>query len=528
MLKKNIRLFVQLTIITTSLFFVISCEEDFTDINTTIVTNDRFSSGDTVIEIEVTGKDIASVRGDGLNLQGGALGQYLLGVYNNPNFKKIEASIVSQLALPSNLALVDKVYGADTTVVTTIDAVMLRIPYQATSNTTVASNPQFTLDSIIGNKNVPFTLNVFRLSTFLNTLDPDNPARLNSFSSDFIYDVFPEKLNETEDIAFTPNENDTIQVISRKLSTGVEYEKDTIKYINSNPFISVPLKKDKIEDILLSQYGTTDLSSQEAFDNYFRGIKISAEGNDGSLISLNLNNTTNQPMIDIYYTNTVIENGTRVVDTIKKNDVFRLSGVRTSEYKMTPGSAPATNQIPVQGTAGSMALVNLFVEDTDNNGVPDLVETLRGKNWLINDATLTLYIDQGVSTSDEPVPDRLFTFENAQGANNTENPTQLLDYITEGGSRVGGFLNNDDFGNPDRYIFKLTDYISELASNSIDVAGPLGIKLFNPTDLPVSETDVNVRSTNWNPKVVMLLDHQMTNGTRKAQLKISYTKKIEN
>ncbi len=82
----------------------------------------------------VTNKAITSVRADGLSI-GGTLGQYLLGVYNNPNYEKIEASVVSQLALDTDVNVADKIYGADTTVVTTIDTVFLKIPYQATLKT---------------------------------------------------------------------------------------------------------------------------------------------------------------------------------------------------------------------------------------------------------------------------------------------------------------------------------------------------------------------------------------------------------
>ena len=73
---------------------IISCEEDFTDIGTSIVNNGEFTTNDTIFEIEISAKNIEKVRTDGLSI-GGALGQYLLGVHNNNNYKKIEASIIS-------------------------------------------------------------------------------------------------------------------------------------------------------------------------------------------------------------------------------------------------------------------------------------------------------------------------------------------------------------------------------------------------------------------------------------------------
>ena len=94
MLKKLIKSFLYLGSLTLFLSLVISCEEDFTDVGTTLVSNNEFSTSDTIFEITITGEDIERVRADGLSINGGALGQYLLGVYNNPNYEKIERILV--------------------------------------------------------------------------------------------------------------------------------------------------------------------------------------------------------------------------------------------------------------------------------------------------------------------------------------------------------------------------------------------------------------------------------------------------
>lgn len=525
MLRKYTKSFVYIGLFTFFLSAIISCEKDFTDISTTIISNTDFSTGDTILEIEMTSKDIESVQADGLAL-GGVLGQYLLGVYNNTNYKKIEASIISQLSLPTDLTIVDREYGSDTTVVTTIDTVFLRLPYQATLIGNDAIGPDFQLDSIIGDQEEPFTLNVFRLESFLNTLDPDDPTKVNAFQSNDMYDVSTEKLNFFEDTQFVPNKRDTSQFVLRRLSNGQVYGTDTIRYNNSNPYIAIPLKKNRIKEILFDQYETADFASQDAFNNYFRGIKIQAEGNDGSLVSLSFNNTTLQPLIDIHYTNTVLRaGGTIVIDTIKKTDSFLLSGVRNSVYKMTPTSAPAFNNIAIQGTAGSMAQVSIL----GDNGIVDQLAFLRTQDWLINDATLTFYVDKDIVGSDTTAtPRRLFLYKDGTINNGTvDNPAQILDLTTEGIDAVGGNLTTDSDRNPDFYTFKITDYVSELVSGNINDLQPLGLKVLNPTDFPVTLVDTIVRTYNWNPKAVMLLNNNAVNGTRRARLKISYSKKTE-
>ncbi|MFY0628769.1 MAG: DUF4270 domain-containing protein [Flavobacteriaceae bacterium] len=526
MLKKYTRTFVYVGLFTCLLGAVISCEKDFTDIGTEIVSNGDFSTSDSILEIEITSKSIDRVQTDGFDI-GGVLGQYLLGVYNNSNYEKIEASIVSQLQIPFDLTLVDREYGTDTTVVTTIDTVFLTLPYQATATGSGDNGIEYELDSIIGNRVIPARLNVYRLTSFLNTLDPTDPASQNKYYSDDQYDLdLTTPLNVFQNAPFVPNKADTTQTVLRKLSDGTVYETEDIVFASQVPYLSIPLKKGLIKQLFFDQYESDNFASQDAFDNYFRGIKIQAEGADGAMVSFNFaNQTTIRPAIQIYYTNTVLKSGT-VIDTIKKTDSFLLSGVRTSTYKMTPGNTPQFNNVPLQGAAGSMAQVKILGDDNDGNGIPDGLEELRTKDWLVTDAELTFYVDQNIVRFDTiATPFRLFLYKDGLTSTNETNASLIMDYITEGEEVVGGNLSLDSDKRPDKYTFKITDYISELLSGDIDYLPTLGLKVFNPSDIPVTLSDTITKEYNWNPKAVMLLNHFSINGTRKAQLKISYSKK---
>ena len=110
-------------------------------------------------------------------------------------------------------------------------------------------------------------------------------------------------------------------------------------------------------------------------------------------------------------------------------------------------------------------------------------------------------------------------------ANGNEVPAQILDVFTETINAVGGFMNRDSDRNPDTYTFKITDYISELFSGEFNDLQPLGIKVFNQRDLITGGQDSLVTTYNWDPKAVMLLNHDAINGVRRATLKISYTEK---
>lgn len=504
---------------------IVSCEKDFTDIGTSIINNNEFNTKDTILEIIVNENPITSIRTDNIEQ---VLGQYLLGVYNNANYEKIEASIISQLAIGADLKVVDRVYGTDTTVVTQIDAAYLKLPYQATLKTD--GSGEYELDSIIGDTETPFTLNVYELTTFLNTLDPANPENFNSLHSDDVFQINPAELNTDVNYQFKPNPADTMAIVGRKLSTGEIYITDTIKLTGSLPFARIPLKNDMIKQLFLDKYETGDFASQEAFNNYFRGIMLKTEGSGGSLISFNFNNiiSDQNPSIEVFYTNTVLASGS-IIDTIKKNDSYSLAGIRTSTYNMTPNNPSPLGSFQIQGTAGTHANIELFGANATD--IRDKIAELRAKNWLINDASLIMHVNQNVVGFDTiATPFRLFLYKNGEAAN--LNSTQINDIFSfpvgESEDIFGGRLELSDDRKPNKYVFRITRYISDLLSGETDYAPTLTLKVINPTDIPLTFNDTIVDTYNWNPKAVMLLDHSVINGDKRIQLKISYSEKITN
>ena len=493
---------------------IISCEKDFNDIATNVVKNTKFDTKDTILDVVVTNKAITSVGGDGLKI-GGTLGQYLLGVYNNSNYEKIEASIVSQVVIYSGIQdkeVGERDYGTDTTIVTTIDTVFLKLPYQATLKS--GATADYTLDSVIGDQTKAFNLNLYRTDTYMSRLNPVDPSKINSYESDFNYQIIPGRLNSIANYQFKPNALDTALIYKSKLSNGVVYKTDTISLTNNNPFARVALDKAKFKEIFIDKFGSSEFTSQEAFNEYFKGLYIEASGNEGSLISFLLNNPNQElkPSIELRYTKTVVKGGTTIIDTIQKSNTFLLSSFSTSVYKMTEKVYPVNKNVIIQGTAGSMAEVKLF--DAAQ------IQLLKNKNWLINDASLTFYVDQDIVKYDTiATPFKLFLYKEGSSK------TQLKDLITEGNTTFGGNLTITD-KKPDYYSFKITDYVSDFLDGTSNYNPTLGLRVFNPTDLPEIVIDTLVRNYNWNPKAVTLLNHEKTlNGERRAKLKLSYSVK---
>ena len=133
--------------------------------------------------------------------------QYLLGVYGDSEFGRLEGSIAAQLLLPKTGELYT--YGVNPV----IDSVLVTIPYQATQIENASDGkPQFELDSVFGKPGTAFGLKVFELKTFLNTLDPNDPSKSAIYYSDKEFQLATTPLYAGN---FRVNANDTMSVIKR-------------------------------------------------------------------------------------------------------------------------------------------------------------------------------------------------------------------------------------------------------------------------------------------------------------------------
>ncbi|WP_397444963.1 DUF4270 domain-containing protein [Polaribacter sp. R77954] len=501
---------------------VLSCEEDFTNIDSSVLTNTKFTTSSTLEYITAKNSPLERVQSDNISRR---LGQYLLGVYASSDYEKLEASIVSQVAITTGLQVIDdeNIYGADTTVVTKMDTVFLKIPYQVSLND---DGDAYVLDSIIGDPTKAFNLNIYRSNTYLNVYNPEDPSKINRFYSNDVFEKIGDRLNVDADFPLIPSVNDTTLIVKRKLFDDSIATTDTVEIFSSAistlkiPFIRIPLDEDKFKELFLDKLESSEFESQDAFNNYFRGLIIEATGTEGSLISFNFNNTNTDlnPSIEAYYTNTVLKSGSIVLDTITKNNSFPLSGFRVNTFAMDDKVYPDNDEIIIQGTAGSEGTITLFDEDK--------IKELRDRNLLINDASLILYINQSADTAH--VPDRLYLYQDNTGVN--AGFGQIKDSYREQ-LFFGGELQRDANGTIEKYTFRITKHVSDLLSGESNYSPNFKLKAFNITDFPssiplpntVSATDTIFNNFSWNPKAVTLFNSTTANTAKKAVLKISYS-----
>lgn len=487
----------------------ISCEKDLDNIGVDLINNDKFDHQKITSNIQSVSQSIESVKATGL-------GQYLFGIYKDTEMGSLNGSIISQLSISSTGDLYT--YGDNMT----IDEVILTLPYQATKSTEdyADGKPKYSIDSVFGNSDQSFKINVYELGTFLNTLDPTDPSKNATYLSNKEYIKGTNLYSES----FKVNPNDTVAYVERHLLDGTVYDTDTVKTTTATPSIKLRLKKSVIKSIFVDNSNGIDFSSLESFRKGFRGLYIEpeSENNDQThLISLLLNAAN----MKIYFSNDVVKdeaadedlNGNGVdgesnVTVRTKNEfTFSLSGIKTNkiEHDYAVSKSSGNDRIYVQGAAGSEAVIELFI-DAD-------IEELRAQNLLITEASLILHIDQDADT--ELIPEQLFIY-------NYSKNEHIRDIFTEGIAVVGGILLKDDEGNSlHKYKFSITDYIAEILTSDEDFDSlKLGIKVYNgPSEIPTA-TDITLKNKSWTPKGVVLFNESEAHGDKKLKLDIYYSK----
>ncbi|MCF6279480.1 MAG: DUF4270 domain-containing protein [Flavobacteriaceae bacterium] len=513
MTTKVVKTLKQIALFSVLFLSMLSCETDIENLGTNIVENGIFDTQKYDSELVAYNQNILKRRAKGL-------GQYLLGVYENDDFGQLNASIVTQLA-PSGV--ID--FGLNPS----IDTVIVQIPYQRIDTNSHTATAALAID-LIGNENATYNLNIYELDEYLNTLDPTNPSEELDYFTDQTYSYNPTALYSG---LFSPDNNDTVLYVKRPEVildfVTMEHDIDTLLITGNAPSMKIPLNEDFFTDIFLQNapiIGTT-----ATLVEFFKGLYIEAtEGVDpkASIMSLGLSGAN----VTIYYTNTIVTDETNIdlngngntTDTAvevrtKQSAIFTFSGITTNtfvrdyvsfnieSYITTPNTTNGDDRLYLQGAAGSFALIDLFTADD--------IEDLRNNNWLINEASLTFYVDQDSDTS--IAPEQLFVY-------NYEENTQIADMFTEGAVAFDGTLQRDSDKKPLKYTINITDYISNiLKSTDPSESSQLAVKVYNTSDLPTAISDTEIKDFSWTPKGVVIHGNQSSDADKRIKLEITYT-----
>ncbi|ALJ05813.1 hypothetical protein APS56_12045 [Pseudalgibacter alginicilyticus] len=461
----------------------VACDRDFSIIESDVIGQDNanFETPDLIIPVKAYNKKLDSVQTSNLT-------STLLGVYNDPLYGQTKASFVTQLT--------QAVSNPDFGINPVIDSVVLTIPYYSTLietqiNTDGTTKNIYKLDSLYGNTESPIKLSIYQNNYFLRSFNPNT-----SFDESQRYYSNANNADKTINSAIT--ENVTIDFDTHKGS--LIYENSAFIPSNEEIVLTTTNDDDEVEtsEILAPSYrihldnsfwkttildkeGTSVLSNDSNFKDYFRGLyfKVEPISENGNLISLDLANSG--ATIVIYYSEDLSETDpTKYQSTYTLNFTGNKINTFVNDFDLMTlnngNKAEGDEQLYLKNV-GSMAVVDLFPgEDLNNNGFPDDLDALKAElknangdqNVLINEAQLIIYEDID-SPSEDHSYDRLYAYD-------IKNNTPLVDYTndqtTDGTTPVFSKyihlgLRNEEGEDSGiwKYKIRITDHLNNLVFN---------------------------------------------------------------
>jgi hypothetical protein len=542
-------------VVLSTILLLLSCDKDFNTIGSEIIGDGEFQFEKyNVQNLKAYSKATGPIQSNNLPVNS-------LGVYNDPFFGVNVSNFVTQLELDKTTPN----FGIDVEIRTN-DSVYLYIPYFSKLTAVGSGNEAntFILDSVYGSVDSNISLKIYESGYYIRDFDANDPSEFQKYFSNeknlIENNLIGMPLNSSSDLSenlefvFSNQEhiiyktNGNGQYVDNQGNVVPEAER--VVKERFAPGMWINLDKDFFFNKVLSA-NSSSLVNQNNFKEFFKGLYFQIEqnsGQPGAMAQLDFS----KGFIDIQYhskkdaTSDFKKNSFKL--NLKGNTINFFDFNRSTNYETALASSNSNTgdqYLYIKGGDGSVAFVDLFGEiDADGNGVADELDQLRLNNWLINDAVLTLYIDN----RNQKEPRRIFIYD-------VNNRRPLIDYIDDISSNAnpklnkinhGGIIEIDSDGKGVRYKFKIRGHINKIinGTNEADLKNVrLGIAVteninninfstlsspFNiPVFIPFSSPDQLVSrlpvSHVMNPLGTILFGSNTTD-EKKMKLEIYYTK----
>lgn len=276
-----------------------------------------------------------------------------------------------------------------------------------------------------------------------------------------------------------------------------------------SPGIYLTLNKAFFKKTIL-EASSTNLFNNNNFKQYFKGLYFKMEqipGQQGAMAMLNFNNAklnVNYSSIDAGATaatsKTLLLNlGTNASsNTVSLQDYMYAgdynTGLSDPANDFTNSSSPIFGQnerLYVKGGKGSVVYIDVFGDDevdansnnddgilgntadpSFNNGIPDELDVLKRKGWLINDAYIEFYVDKSkmIGNSKYQEAERLYLFD-------ATNQKALADYAFDASTSSNskrnklifdGIVRRDETADKKavKYKIRISQHINNLINSS--------------------------------------------------------------
>jgi hypothetical protein len=396
------------------------------------------------------------------------------------------------------------------------------------------------LDSIYGNREAPFNLKVERSTFFLRDLDPNSNFESSQeyfsnkeYAPDYVSDVlFDDQvtISNEEYLIFKEDDPDT------------EDDESLAAPDRIRPGIRVSLDPVFFQQYIIDKEGQSELLSQSNFKEYLRGLHLSISPVTDDLLFL-FDLTQSFIVINYDYDDQVNDTTEKAEGSYRINFITGgvnnpISGNAVNTYineaypqAITDKLDTGTNasRIYLRGGAGTYARIKLF----DPNNGEEILNQIKAKNWIINEANLVFYVDRdaldaGGGTEEPP---RLYLY-------NADTNAPLYNPITDrstANTSLGVFLNHDGIleksnGKGIKYTIRITEYINDLvvrdsanATLGLAVTSDIRTRSQRTAMLADGEADVPLMSV-VNPLGTVLYGSNVPSGEeKKLQLELFYT-----
>ncbi|WDF63329.1 DUF4270 domain-containing protein [Flavobacterium sp. KACC 22763] len=466
--------------------FLYSCDKDFNAIGDGLVGDDHFG-------LESEKYDVIAFNQEVTPIQSNNMTPNALGIFDNPLFGTTTANFVTQVGLTSYAPTI----GASAV----IDSVKIEIPYFShITATDKDGNNTYELDSIYGDKNGKLKLSVYESGIQMRSSYFSGGNQLPQFyytdqNTEFSNKKIGERLNNGGVL-----ENDEFYFNAKEIV--IKTTDPTTKAVTTErkkPQMTLHLNPQFFQDKILNA-AASKLSSEDVFQEYFRGLYFNVEKSGSSPSNMALMNFS-EGKITIYYRAKTestadaddaievkkIEMNLKGASATTSNTANFLDDARNPEYV----SAITTNvnktdgdeKLYLKGGQGSLAIIKLF-NQTDvlsynsagepvsgGNGVPDELDGIRSnvvlKNWKVNEANLVFYIDAAKMAGTEE-PNRVYLY-------NLTNNTVLADYSADASSAYGGLITVGSDKRGTSYKIRITSHFRNLIKDATAKNVDLGL-----------------------------------------------------
>ena len=338
-----------------------------------------------------------------------------------------------------------------------------------------AGRTLYELDSLIGNTKATFKLKVSELDYFLRPYDPD--SNFEKFQKYYSNNTLPENFSGYTlfDSEIKIDSNELVFYNEDDPETEEDDESEVVKE-RLSPRIRVDLDHDFFQTKFLDIEGSQEISNLDNFKLYFKGLVLEAyDFSDPLLMILNFNEAEIKVVYEYQKYNTqdtTDDTSDDTVDTEEADFLFKLNGIKLNSFKHDPypgyvysaiaDTVTNPERVYLKGGQGIMAEIELFKDD---NGV-DVLEEIRSKEWLVNEANISIYIDKEMLSSSGGIiePSRLYLYD-------LVNKAPIIDYFVDNSAGQksyqnkvihGGIIELDDDKNGLMYKIRISEHIKNV------------------------------------------------------------------